>query len=178
MISEDTSSKVRTALENVVSLGSGRNAYIEGYRVGGKTGTAQKVNNGVYMVGNYITSFIGFMPADDPEVVIYIAIDNAKGVTQYGGTVAAPIARNVLVDIIDILDIKKSDGGVSKNYNYYDMRFANVPNVVNMELKEGIKLLKQFKVEIEGTGNRIVYQSPQAFTSLYEGSTIRIMLNN
>lgn len=77
------------ALESVVSLGTGRNAYIENYRVGGKTGTAQKVNNGVYMVGNYILSFIGFLPADDPKVVVYVAIDNPKGVTQYGGTVLA-----------------------------------------------------------------------------------------
>lgn len=178
VISEDTSSKVRTALENVVSLGSGRNAYIEGYRVGGKTGTAQKVNNGVYMVGNYITSFIGFMPANDPEVVIYIAIDNAKGVTQYGGTVAAPIARNVLLDIIDILDIKPIPNGVAKSYNYYDTKYANVPNVVNMNLNDAIKTLKQFKVEIEGSGDKVIYQSPQAFTSLYEGSTIRIMVDN
>ena len=176
VISEDTSSKVRTALENVVSLGSGRNAYIEGYRVAGKTGTAQKVKDGRYMVGNYITSFIGFMPADDPEVVIYIAIDNAKGITQYGGTVAAPIARNVLLDIIDIMDIEPSDEGVKKSYNYYDKKYAVVPNVVGMNTNEALKLLKQFKVEIEGEGEKINYQSPEAGTALYEGSSIRLML--
>ena len=175
VISEDTSNKVRTALENVVSLGSGRNAYIEGYRVAGKTGTAQKVKDGKYMVGNYITSFIGFMPADDPEVVIYIAIDNAKGITQYGGTVAAPIARNVLLDIIDIMDIEPSEEGVQKEYNYYDKKYAKVPNVVGMSLKDAMKNLKQFKVEIEGTGDTIMYQSPVASTSLYEGSSIRLM---
>lgn len=82
------------ALESVVALGSGRNAYIEGYRVGGKTGTAQKVNNGVYMVGNYITSFIGFLPANDPKVIVYVAIDNPKGITAYGGTVVALICGN------------------------------------------------------------------------------------
>lgn len=90
VIKEETSEKVRYALESVVALGSGRNAYIEDYRVGGKTGTAQKVNNGVYMVGNYITSFIGFLPANDPEVVVYVAIDNPKGITAYGGTVIPP----------------------------------------------------------------------------------------
>jgi len=178
VISEDTSNKVKEALENVVSLGSGRNAYIEGYRVAGKTGTAQKVNNGVYMVGNYITSFIGFMPADNPKVVIYIAIDNAKGVTQYGGTVAAPIARNVLLDIIDVLNLKKQTKGVAKNYNYYDIKNYNVPNVVGMNIKEALKILKEFKVEIEGTGEKIIYQSPNPFTALYEGSSIRIMLGN
>ena len=87
VISKEASSEVRRALESVVTNGSGRNAYIEGYRVGGKTGTAQKVENGVYMSGNYIVSFIGFLPADNPEVVVYVAIDNPKGITQYGGTV-------------------------------------------------------------------------------------------
>lgn len=75
---------VRYTLESVVSHGTGKNAYIENYRVGGKTGTAQKVNNGRYMSGNYIVSFIGFMPADKPEYVVYVAVDNPKGITQYG----------------------------------------------------------------------------------------------
>ena len=83
VISADSSAQVRNALETVVAYGTGRNAYIDGYRVGGKTGTAQKVKNGVYMSGNYIVSFIGFLPADNPQVVVYVAIDNPKGVTQY-----------------------------------------------------------------------------------------------
>ena len=94
VISEETSKKVRYALESVVANGTGRNAYIGNYRVGGKTGTAQKVKDGKYMVGNYILSFIGFLPADKPEVVVYIAIDNPKGVTQYGGTVHALLSEN------------------------------------------------------------------------------------
>ena len=120
VISEETSEKVRFALESVVANGTGRNAYIENYRVGGKTGTAQKVKNGVYMVGNYIVSFIGFLPADDPEVVVYIAIDYPKGITQYGGTVSAPIAREVLLDSISALNIKPSKGGFDKKYNWND----------------------------------------------------------
>lgn len=128
------------------------------------------------MVGNYITSFIGFMPANDPKVVIYIAIDNAKGITQYGGTVAAPIARNVLLDIIDILNIERQKEGVQKEYNYYDIKYANVPDVVGLTSKEALNLLKQFKVELEGSGDRVIYQSPGALTSLYEGSTIRLLL--
>ena len=94
IITDNTSMQVRMALESVVSLGTGRNAYIDGYRVGGKTGTAQKVNNGVYMTGNYIVSFIGFLPANDPEIVVYLAIDNPKGITQYGGTVHALLSEN------------------------------------------------------------------------------------
>ena len=90
---------------------------ISGQDVGGKTGTAQKVQNGMYMVGNYIVSFIGFLPANDPEVIVYVAIDNAKGITQYGGTISAPIARTILKDSIDILNIKKPKGASEKNYN-------------------------------------------------------------
>jgi len=101
VISEETSSMVRYALESVVANGSGHNAYIENYRVGGKTGTAQKVENGVYLSGNYIVSFIGFMPTDNPQIVIYVAINNPKGITQYGGTVSAPVAKNVLTTAID-----------------------------------------------------------------------------
>ena len=99
VITDETSEKVRFALESVVTNGTGRTAFIDGYRVGGKTGTAQKVENGRYMVGNYITSFIGFMPANDPQIVVYVAVDNAKGVTQYGGTIAAPIVRTILLDV-------------------------------------------------------------------------------
>ncbi|MBQ2408388.1 MAG: stage V sporulation protein D [Bacilli bacterium] len=178
VISNNTSEKVRYALEHVVSLGSGRNAYIENYRVGGKTGTAQKVKDGRYMVGNYITSFIGFMPANNPEVIVYIAIDNAKGITQYGGTVAAPIARNVLLDCIDILDIKKQKEGIEKTYNYYDRKFATVPNVTSMNINDAMKNLKSFKVEITGEGEKVLYQSPSDGTTLYEGDQIRLMLGN
>ena len=63
---------IQSRLESVVANGTGKNAYIENYRVGGKTGTAQKVNNGVYMTGNYIVSFIGFLPANDPKIVVYL----------------------------------------------------------------------------------------------------------
>ena len=177
VISEDTSEKVRYALESVVSLGTGRNAYIEGYRVGGKTGTAQKVLNGKYMVGNYITSFIGFLPADKPEAVIYIAIDNAKGVTQYGGTVAAPIAKEVMKDIINALDIKKRKDGIKKNFTYLDTKTYEVENVIGLNKKEAIKKLKNFKVEFSGSGDKIIYQSPNSGEIINEGSVVKLMLN-
>jgi len=178
VISEETSSKVRYALESVVANGTGRNAYIEGYRVGGKTGTAQKVENGKYMVGNYITSFIGFLPADKPEVIIYIAVDNAKGVTQYGGTVAAPIAKSILLDAIQILNIEKREDGMPKEYNYLDKKMYKVADVVGLNAKEAIKMLKNFKVEFSGNGDKVIYQSPSANETLYEGDTVKLMLGN
>lgn len=176
VISDDTSEKVRFALESVVARGTGHNAYIGGYRVGGKTGTAQKAVNGKYLSGNYITSFIGFLPADDPQIVVYIAVDNAKGITQYGGTVAAPIAKNVLESAIDILDIEKRDDAIEREYLFTDKQYAEVPNVVGMSVKDAIKELKKFKVEYSGSGDVITYQSPSAGENVYEGETIRLLL--
>ncbi len=177
VLSVDTSAKVRYALESVVARGTGHNAYIGGYRVGGKTGTAQKAVNGSYLSGNYITSFIGFLPADDPEVIVYVAVDNAKGITQYGGTIAAPIAKSVLQSAIDILDIKRRDNAIEREYMYLDKQYYEVPNVVGMSVSEATKLLKNFKVEYSGSGNVVTYQSPSSKEFVYEGETIRLLLN-
>lgn len=177
VISEETSEKVRYALESVVTNGTGRPAFIDGYRVGGKTGTAQKVKDGRYMVGNYIVSFIGFLPANDPEIVVYIAIDNAKGVVQYGGTVAAPIARTVLLDAISILDIAPPEGASEKKYNYNDKKYVSVPNVVGMDIKEAMKNLKEFKVEYTGSGEKVTYQSPTEGSRILEGETVRLFMS-
>ena len=176
VISRETSEKVRYALESVVALGSGRNAYIEKYRVGGKTGTAQKVNNGVYMVGNYITSFIGFLPAHNPQVVIYVAIDNPKGITAYGGTVAAPIFRNIALDAITALNIEPSSDGLSKEYRYFDTKYITVPDVIGMSKKDAREKLKNFTIEYSGSGENIISMSPSAGSSVVINSTVRLML--
>ena len=176
VISKTSSEKVRYALESVVALGSGRNAYIDGYRIGGKTGTAQKVNHGVYMVGNYITSFMGFFPADDPEVVLYVAIDYPKGITAYGGTVAAPIFRNIAEDVIATLNIEKRNNGLKKEYRYFDIKYISVPNVIGMNVKDARNYLKDFSVEYSGNGDRIIAMSPEAGSSIPINSTIRLML--
>lgn len=176
IVTEDTSEKVRMTLESVVSLGTGRNAYIDGYRVGGKTGTAQKVNNGIYMQGNYIVSFIGFLPANDPKIVVYLAIDNPKGVTQYGGTVSAPIVKNIMEDAITSLNIEKQDGGTEKKYQWYDKKYYNVPNVVGKSKKEATSMLKSFSVEYSGSGDVVVNQSPDSDSRIAEGEKVRLYL--
>ena len=178
VISKETSKTVRMALESVVSLGSGRNAYIDGYRVGGKTGTAQKVKDGKYMVGNYITSFIGFLPADNPQIVVYVAIDNPKGITAYGGTVAAPIAKNILTDSIDILKIKKPNGGIEKEYQWYDVKYYTVPDIVGKNIKEVKNELSNFKVEYSGNGIHVKAISPSPGSRIAEGEMVRILLTN
>ena len=176
IVTKNTSEKVRMTLESVVSLGTGRNAYIDGYRVGGKTGTAQKVNNGIYMQGNYIVSFIGFLPANDPKIVVYLAIDNPKGVTQYGGTVSAPIVKNIMEDAITSLNIEKQDGGTEKKYQWYDKKYYTVPNVVGKSKKEATSMLKSFSVEYSGSGDVVVNQSPDSDSRIAEGEKVRLYL--
>ena len=176
IVTKDTSEKVRMTLESVVSLGTGRNAYIDGYRVGGKTGTAQKVNNGIYMQGNYIVSFIGFLPANDPKIVVYLAIDNPKGVTQYGGTVSAPIVKNIMEDAITSLNIEKQDGGTEKKYQWYDKKYYTVPNVVGKSKKDATSMLKSFSVEYSGSGDVVVNQSPDSDSRITEGEKVRLYL--
>ena len=177
VITRESSDIVKYALESVVQNGTGRNAFIEGYRVGGKTGTAQKVENGHYMVGNYITSFIGFLPADDPQVIVYVAVDNAKGVSQYGGTVAAPIARNILIDAISSLNIKKRDSSSQKNYKVGEPHYYKIPSVVGMNVSDAKKLLGKFSLEFSGSGSVISYQSPNAGESILEGDVLRLYLS-
>lgn len=176
VISEESSELVRYTLESVVSNGTGKNAYIENYRVGGKTGTAQKVQNGKYMTGNYIVSFIGILPSDKPEYVVYIAIDYPKGITQYGGTVSAPIAKSVMKSIIDIKNIKPSKEVTPRQYTWLDQKYVKLPSVIGKDIKEAKKILKGFKLEYSGTGEKIIYQEPEENIFVKENSTIKVLL--
>lgn len=178
VISKDSSKEVRNALESVVTNGTGRNAFIDGYRVGGKTGTAQKVKDGSYLSGNYIVSFIGFMPANDPKIIVYVALDNPKGVVQYGGTVSAPIARSILLDSIDALGIKKPKGAKEKNYQPWDKKYVTVPDLIGKNYNDIRFKLEGFTIEYSGSGKKIIYQSPKAGERIVEGSKIRILLGD
>lgn len=130
------------------------------------------------MVGNYILSFIGFLPADDPQVVVYVAIDNPKGVTQYGGTVAAPIAKNILTDAISALDIPPSLNTIPKTYQWYDTKYYTVPNVIGKTINEAKKELKNFQIEYTGSGNKVLSQSPSSGTRIAVDSTVRLLLSD
>lgn len=176
VISEKTSAEVRRALESVVANGSGRTAYIDGYRVGGKTGTAQKVENGHYLDNNYILSFIGFLPADDPQVVVYVAVDNPKGTVQYGGTTVGPIAKAVLKDSIKALNIERRDGGMDKKYKWPDPKTKEVADVVGMSVEDAKAELEGLNVIIEGDGDKVIHQSPEAGVKLDEGETVRLFV--
>lgn len=176
VISNETSAIMRHALESVVAKGGGKAAYIEGYRVGGKTGTAQKVQNGRYLVGNYIMSFMAVVPSNDPEAVLYLAIDNPKNTALLSSYTTTPIARRILLDIIDALDIKEQKEGMEKDLEWTDKIMYEVPNVVGKNVKDAKKLLSNFTVEYSGTGEKVVSQSPDANTKLEDRGTVRLLL--
>ena len=104
VISENTSLQMREMLEGVVAEGGGSKCAIEGYRIGGKTATSEKLPRGT---GRYISSFIGFAPADDPVVMAAVLIDEPEG-TYYGGTIAAPVVRDIFLNILPYLGIDKA----------------------------------------------------------------------
>ncbi len=106
VISEKASEMLRKMLEGVVSEGSGKHAYIEGYKVGGKTGTAQKYEDGHVAQGKYVSSFVGFFPADNPQYLALIIVDEPQG-TYYGSAVAAPVAKEIFQDIINVKNIER-----------------------------------------------------------------------
>lgn len=175
-VSKKTSSIMRRALEYVVAKGGGKSAFIEGYRVGGKTGTAQKVENGHYLVNNYIMSFMAVVPSNDPEAVLYLAIDNPKKTALLSSYTTTPIARRILLDVIDALGIEKQEGAVEKDYEWNDIITYEVPNVIGKTVKEAKKELVNFKIEYSGSGEKILEQSPDPGTRQEDGGVVKLLL--
>lgn len=169
---------MKYALESVVARGGGRYAYIDGYRVGGKTGTAQKVKNGVYMDNNYIMSFMSVVPSNNPKAVLYVAIDNPKNTALLSSYTTAPVARRILLDIIDALDIKRQEGAIEKVKYWSDEVYYTLPNTIGKTKKEAAKELFYYNIEYSGIGDIVLEQSPTPGTYLAAGSTIRILLGN
>lgn len=176
VLSKRTSEIMRLALESVVAYGGGKSAYIEGYRIGGKTGTAQKSENGSYLVNNYIMSFMSVVPANNPQAVLYLAIDNPKNTAMLSSYTTTPIARRILLDIIDALEIKKQDGELEKELEWTDKGYSVVLNVVGKSLDEAKKILSDFDVVVQGDGNIVTYQSIKAGKKIEKGSKIRILV--
>ncbi|MCO7174613.1 stage V sporulation protein D [Sporolactobacillus kofuensis] len=180
VISEQTSKEVRSALESVVAQGTGRNAYVQGYRIGGKTGTAQKVDpkTGRYMSNNYIVSFMGFAPANNPKIVVYVAVDNPKGVLQFGGTVSAPIAGRIIGDSLSAMGIKKQTGGLEKELRWPDQPLIKIPDLRGMDKNDLRNALFDLKLKSEGKGDIVTMQSPKPGIKVKQGSTIMIYLGD
>ena len=160
VISPETSRQVREALEKVVAQGTGQKAFLDGYRVGGKTGTAQKVVNGRYSPNEHIVSFIGFAPADDPQLIVYVAVDNPQGI-QFGGVVAAPIVRNIMADALPSLGVQPRTKQVDKEYKYGDVKIVTVPNLVGKTVSDIYEDMNtNFRLAASGNGDTVVRQAP------------------
>ena len=175
-ITKETSDIMKYALESVVAQGGGRYAYIKDYRVGGKTGTAQKVENGKYLVNNYIMSFMAVVPSNDPKAVLYLAIDNPKNTALLSSYTTAPIARRILLDIIDGLDIAPQENGIEERYIWDDIKYYEVPNLIGKKLNDAVREIYPVELDVSGNGEIIIEQSPSPGTKIDITSKIRVLL--
>jgi stage V sporulation protein D (sporulation-specific penicillin-binding protein) len=176
VVSEETSRQIRETLESVVAKGTGRPAFLDGYRVGGKTGTAQKVVGGRYSPDEHIVSFIGFAPADDPKIVIYVAVDDPAGI-QFGGLVAAPIVRNIMADALRYMGVEPRKDQLEREYRYGEPRIVEVPDLIGHTVSDIYEELNMnFRLEKFGNGNEVVNQAPKPGERVEQGSTIRIYM--
>lgn len=176
VITAQTSAKVRDALEGVVTDGGGKNAYIDGYRIGGKTGTAQRAMNGTYAGNGYILSFLGVAPIDDPQIVLYLAMDNPKKCVQYGGTTAAPIARKIFMDVLPALEIPKVTKQREKAYVWTDVPAYDVENYIGKKKSEVQN--ENYGFEFLGEGDYVIDQLPRVGEQIEQGQKVKIMLGN
>ncbi|TDL72635.1 stage V sporulation protein D [Rhodococcus qingshengii] len=174
VISEATSKEIRHALESVVAQGTGFRAFVDSYRIGGKTGTAQKAQNGRYLENNFIVSFMGFAPADDPEIVVYVAVDNPKGGLIFGGTISAPIVGSIMKDGLMAMGVKPRKDQIEKELRWPDTAPITLPDLTGLTKLEITEQLLNLKIDASGEGDIVVRQSPEAGTKVKAGSTIRL----
>ncbi|TCP70431.1 stage V sporulation protein D [Baia soyae] len=178
VISEATSKMVRESLESVVAKGTGRKAFVDGYRVGGKTGTAQKVGpNGGYLPNNHIVSFIGFAPADDPKIVVYVAVDNPQGI-QFGGVVAAPIVGNIIGDSLRHMGVPKRKNQIPPEDTPLTTPIVETPDLIGQELDKIRNSLFDFPLKTVGKGNVVIDQIPAPGERVKKGSSIQLYLGD
>jgi stage V sporulation protein D (sporulation-specific penicillin-binding protein) len=181
VISPQTARATMQILETVVSDGTGSNAYVPGFRVAGKTGTAQKVVDGRYVQGRYVASFVGIAPADDPRVVVLVVIDEPDPANYYGGQIAAPVVGSILSDTLRYLKVQPRY--TEEEAERLITERVPVPDLTGMPLMEAIKTLNSSKLQyqvvgsvIEGDENRIIDQTPKPDIMVSEKSIVLLYL--
>lgn len=180
VISPQTARELCLILEGEVTNGTGKNAYIPGYRSAGKTGTAQKIApTGGYMSNEYVASFIGFAPADDPRLVCIVVVDAPQGYPYYGGWVAAPVFKSIVEDSLRYLDVAKREDNTQASETEPVKEKIVVPDVVNLPLSEAIALINNrgLNVKVTGAGNIVWQQTPKPSTKINPGSQVIIYLS-
>ncbi|MBW6410906.1 stage V sporulation protein D [Clostridium weizhouense] len=173
--SKEKTAELRSYLERVVTGGSGAGTFMEGYHIGGKTGTAQKVNNGTYGAGKYISSFVGMAPVDDPKVTVMVTVDEPSNGAYYAGQVCTPAAKMVFSDIFNYLDSKFSDENSSQI-----SRDVVIPEVRGLKVDEAQKILKASKLDfvLEDSGDVVIDIKPYPGYAVKEGSKINLYTGN
>ena len=172
VISEETSHTVNQILESVVSEGTGKNAYVAGYGIAGKTGTSTNTVLEVSGGNSYILSFCGYAPADDPQVVVLVLLDSpGSGTDVYpsGGNMAAPVVGSIITDVLDYM-------GYEPRYTSeeLDMIDVKVPNISGMTVEDASDVINHdgFSVSVIGEGDRVKDQLPAAHSKIAPGSEI------
>ena len=167
VVSEETSAHVRECLEYVVSDGTGRNGQVKGYRVGGKTGTADKGQT-----GDLVVSFVSFAPADDPQVIILVTMDTpsrSAGTSVSGGSMVAPVNSKIMADILPYL-------GIEPTYSAEELLGADttVPYVIGSSVEDAKSRVESrgFTCKVVGTGNTITDQTPAGGAVIPGKSTV------
>ena len=179
VISEETAHQLCLILEGEVTVGTGLNAYIEGYRVAGKTGTAQKSKpGGGYLTNEHVASFIGFAPAINPRLVCMVVVDAPQGYPYFGGWVAAPVFKNIMQDALHYLEVPMYKSQ-ENNKTLDKVEYVLVPDVVNLPLAEALSLLnaRGLQSKVSGSGNIVWQQTPQPRTKLQPGAQVIISLS-
>ena len=175
--SADKTAELRTYLERVITNGSGNSTFIEGYHIGGKTGTAQKVdpNNGTYAQGKYISSFVGMAPIDNPKVTVMITVDEPSNNAYYAGQVAAPYAKTLFSNIFNYMSNKFS----SENSTAL-VKDVVIPEVRGMAIDQAKKTLKDLGLEAEVSGDGSVVKTikPYPGYTVKQGSKITLYTND
>lgn len=173
VISQNTSNLINNLLENVATK-RGKTTFVDGYRIGGKTGTAQKYENGVIARGKYVSSFFGTYPADNPEYAMLLLVNEPSAGVYYGSVVAAPYAKEIFSGIFQAKNIKSQDEQ-QKQKEYVEM-----PNLVGLSLVEACEKLVTMGLnyELDGEGGMVVAQFPPTGTVLEKYSTVQISVAN
>jgi stage V sporulation protein D (sporulation-specific penicillin-binding protein) len=177
VISAETAAILCGVLEEVVNGGTGSHAYIEGYRVGGKTGTAQKPGPGGYMDGKFVASFVGMAPVNDPQVVCLVFVDEPLQGFHQGSLAAAPVFKAVMEDTMRYLGVVPQIAGKDGPEGRQGEKIET-PDIrdLSVEAAKEVLLLSGLKAEISGVGTIVGSQAPPAFSMVDAGSTVTISL--